>query len=365
MNNTAPYEPVWAIGLMSGTSLDGVDAALVKTDGIDVMEVGPSLTVTYEDEFRDTLSRAVRQSGDIPKIALDLTVYHASAVLKLLEKANMKSRDVKVIGFHGQTISHRPNHGITWQIGDAALLASMTGIDVVFDFRSMDVAQGGQGAPLVPLYHAAVFRKQPKPLAILNLGGIANVTWIDKDGVKKWIQAFETGPGNALIDDMVMARTGEPFDRDGKIARSGKPDETALKGYFYDPYFDMPPPKTLDRHDFALEPVIHLDTADAVATLVEFTVRAIVKAQEFFHRTPQRWLVAGGGRHNVTIMKRLKDALGDVQPVEAAGVDGDSLEAQAFAYLAMRSIRGLPISLPETTGVPRPVSGGAFYRAGI
>lgn len=357
------YEPVWAMGMMSGTSLDGVDAALLRTDGEKIYEFGPSLTLPYEPEFQEELRLALNQSGDIPAAARDLTVRHAEAAMNLLHKANMKARDIKVIGFHGQTVAHRPNHGITWQIGDAALLASMTGMDVVFDFRSMDVAQGGQGAPLVPLYHAAISKEMPKPIVILNIGGISNVTWIDKDGVKKWIQAFDTGPGNGLIDEMTLRRTGNAYDEGGKLALQGKVDETALKGYMYDTFFEMPPPKTLDRYDFGVEPVMHLSTNDALATLVEFTVESVVRAQDYFYRTPQRWLVTGGGRHNAAIMKRLKERLGDVRRIDDAGLDGDALEAQAFAFLAIRSLRHLPLTLPEITGARRPVSGGAFYQA--
>ncbi|MCI5049617.1 MAG: anhydro-N-acetylmuramic acid kinase [Rickettsiales bacterium] len=356
-------EAVWAMGLMSGTSLDGVDAALIRTDGEKVYELGPSLVLPYSDDFQDILGRTVRHSADMAKVSLDLTVIHAEAVMKLIQDSGIKAKEIKIVGFHGQTVEHRPNHGITWQIGNPALLASMTGIDVVADFRSMDVAQGGQGAPLVPLYHSALFKKQPKPLAVVNIGGISNVTWLDKDGVKNWIQAFDTGPGNAMINDLMMQRKGLAFDKDGELGLKGEPDQTALDGYFYDTFFDMPPPKTLDRFDFGIEAVLHLDVEDAVATLVHFTVGAIAKAQDFFYRTPQKWLVCGGGRHNKAIMKLMQEKLGDVQPVEALNIDGDAIEAQAIGYLAVRSIKGLPLTLPQTTGARQPVSGGAFYQA--
>lgn len=356
-------EAVWAIGMMSGTSLDGVDAALVKTNGETIEEFGPWLTVPYDEDFQELLRLAVHQSGDIPSVARDLTMLHARAVIQLLEEAEMKAKDVKVIGFHGQTIAHRPNHGITWQIGDGSLLASMTGIDVVCDFRSRDVAQGGQGAPLVPLFHAAIMKELPKPLAVLNIGGVANLTWIDKDGVKSWIQAFDTGPGNSLIDEIMVRRESKSYDQGGQLCMKGAVDEVALKGYMYDTFFDTPPPKTIDRYDFGIEPVMHLSTEDALATLVEFMVESVYRAQDFFYRTPRTWYVTGGGRHNEAIMKRLKERLGDVRPIEYIGYEGDALEAQAFAFLAMRSLRGLPLTLPEITGVRQPASGGAFYRA--
>ncbi len=356
-------EMQWAIGLMSGTSLDGVDAALIRTDGKALAERGAWLTIPYEDDFRDMLQLAVQQSGDIPGIAQELTILHAQAVKALLKQAGMSAQDVRVIGFHGQTIDHRPDEGLTWQIGNPSLLASMCGIDVVFDFRSKDLAEGGQGAPLVPLYHAALAKTLPKPLAILNIGGIANVTWVDDDKNVPWILAFDTGPGNALINDMVLRRTGEPYDKGGVLAQSGKPDQTALDGYLYDTYFASPPPKSLDRYDFGLEPVMHMETADAVATLTTFTVEAVVKALAYFPQEPRQWLVAGGGRHNTALMDMLKARLGNVALVEDVGWEGDALEAQAFAYLAMRSLQKLPLSLPSITGVRHPVTGGAFYPA--
>lgn len=356
-------EMQWAIGLMSGTSLDGVDAALIRTDGKAIAERGAWLTIPYEDEFRDLLLLAVQQSGDIPAIAQELTVLHAQAVKELLKQAGLKPSDIRVIGFHGQTVDHRPGEGLTWQIGNPSLLASMCGIDVVFDFRSKDLAEGGQGAPLVPLYHAALARDLPRPLAILNIGGIANVTWVDDDKNTPWILAFDTGPGNALINDMTLRRTGAAYDDGGKLARSGTPDHTALNGYLYDTYFASPPPKSLDRYDFGLEPVLHMETEDAIATLTAFTVEAVVKAQAFFPHEPRQWLVAGGGRHNAALMDLLKEKLGNVRPVEEIGWEGDALEAQAFAYLAMRSLQKLPLSLPSITGVRQPVTGGAFYPA--
>ena len=347
---------------MSGTSLDGVDAALIRTDGRTIAERGAWLTLPYDDEFQETLTIATQQQADIPAVSHELTERHAEAVLQLLAKANMKPDEIRAIGFHGQTIDHRPDEGITWQIGNPSLLSSMTGIDVVFDFRSKDLAEGGQGAPLVPLYHAALARDLPKPLAILNIGGIANVTWIDDETHNPWILAFDTGPGNALMNDMVLKRTGAHYDAGGALALAGKPDDIALQGYLYDTYFASPPPKSLDRYDFGIEPVLHLETEDALATLAAFTVEAVVKAQNFLPHAPRQWLVAGGGRHNAALMQILASRLGDVKTVESVGWEGDALEAQAFGFLAMRVLNQLPTSLPTLTGARKPVCGGVVYR---
>lgn len=356
-------QPMWAIGLMSGTSLDGVDAALIRTDGHVIHERGPWLTVPYDTKFQEVLGLAVQQMGDIAAVARDLTEHHGHAVKTLLKQADMKPQEVSVIGFHGQTIDHRPDEGITWQIGDGSLLSSMTGIDVVCDFRRKDVAEGGHGAPLVPVYHAALAHDLPKPLVVLNIGGIANVTWIDEENSEPWMMAFDTGPGNAMLNDLMLRRIGEPCDRDGAHAMKGTPDRMALDGYFLDEYFDAPPPKSLDRDEFRLEPVSHLNTDDAAATLMRFTVESIAKAAQFFPKPARQWLVAGGGRHNKAIMQGLKELLGEVNPVEAVGWEGDALEAQAFAYLAVRSRLRLPFTLPQITGARRPTSGGAFYPA--
>lgn len=345
---------------MSGTSLDGVDAALLRTDGEAIQERGPWLSVPYDSAFREQLALAAQhRKGDIPLLARELTLRHAEAVHALLRQAGIKAAEVALIGFHGQTIDHRPKAGISWQIGDGALLASRTGIDVVTDFRRRDLAEGGQGAPLVPLYHAALAAGLPKPVAILNIGGVANVTWIGADD----LCAFDTGPGNGLIDSLMLARTGHAYDEGGAQASQGRVDEAALDACLRHPFFALPPPKSLDRHDFTLESVAHLSTPDAAATLVQFTVEAVARAQAHFPKSAKQWLVCGGGRHNAVLMDVLKKRLGAVQPVEALGWEGDALEAQAFAYLAVRAKAGLPTSLPQITGARRPVTGGAFYPA--
>ncbi len=366
-----------ALGLMSGTSLDGIDAALLRTDGRGRAHPGARATRAYDAGLRDRLRASLGGRGDVMAVQRDVTMAHAEAVAALLAEAGVAAEEVDVIGFHGHTIVHRPDEAITWQIGDGALLAERTGIDVICDLRSRDVAAGGQGAPLAPLYHAALASPLDRPLALLNLGGVGNVTWLGKDGLGKdglgedglggdgVIRAFDTGPGNALIDDWVARHGGGRFDADGALARAGTVHADILAGLLDDPYFDRPPPKSLDRDDFAgaVAALDGLSAADGAATLTAFTIAAVVRARDHLAEAPRRWLVGGGGRHNPVLMAGLAAALGvPVEPVEAVGWDGDALEAQAFAYLAVRALDGLSLSLPGTTGAPRPLTGGALHR---
>jgi len=241
------------------------------------------------------------------------------------------------------------------------LLAKLTGIDVVNDFRSSDVASGGQGAPLVPLYHQALAAGLERPLAVINIGGVANVTWLGPGADD--ILAFDTGPGNALLDDWALTHTGKPVDEHGALARSGRVDEERVTRFLADPYFAAPPPKSLDRDHFASLAPEGLSPADGAATLCAMTAAAIALAPRHFPAPVKRWLVSGGGRRNPVLMKLLRAKLGPVEPVEKAGWDGDALEAQAFGYLAVRSREGLPLSLPRTTGVKAPTTGGTLHRA--
>jgi len=373
------------IGLMSGTSLDGVDAAWLETDGQLIAGFGPTLTLPYDDRLRADLRRilSVAPALDpadrrLKTVEARLTEYHVRAVAAL-------GREADLIGFHGQTILHQPEHRRTWQIGNAEELAWRTGVRVAWDFRTADVAAGGQGAPLAPAYHAALARDLPRPLAVLNLGGVGNVTWIGEasdgggpssaragadaplvafdtgpgDGLL--LVAFDTGPGNGPLDDWVARHTGQRFDRDGALARTGRVDRTVLGTLLAHPYFSRPAPKSLDRLDFAAalgaSGLDALSPADGAATLVAFTAEAVALAP--LPAPPLRWLVTGGGRHNPALMAALRAALGvPVEPVEAVGWDGDALEAQCFGFLAARVAAGLPISFPGTTGAPRPMIGG-------
>jgi anhydro-N-acetylmuramic acid kinase len=359
------------IGLMSGTSLDGVDAALLETDGEDIARPGPGLTVPYDKETRALLAAAlesarnVAEGAPVPHSIRDaerlLTQAHADAVQALLQKTGLAADQIALIGFHGQTILHRPAQHWTWQIGDGTLLARLTGIDVVNDFRSADVKAGGQGAPLVPLYHAALARKSKltPPLVLVNIGGVANVTYISGD----LVLAFDTGPGNAPIDDWMHTHSGKPVDEDGAFAATGKVNDAALDKMLTNPFFDRIPPKSLDRMDFGTDAVKDLSPADGAATLTAFTAASIAKARQYFPEPATTWIVCGGGRHNKTLMAMLKARVNaPVIAAEDAGWNGDAMEAEAFAYLAMRAKKGLPLSLPTTTGVTQPMTGGKFYR---
>ncbi|HEV8680730.1 MAG TPA: anhydro-N-acetylmuramic acid kinase [Stellaceae bacterium] len=352
-----------ALGLMSGTSLDGIDVAALATDGDRSVVAGPALTVPYPDAFRERLRGVLGGGGpgaDIGEVEAELTRLHAAAISRFRERHPDVAIDL--VGFHGHTILHRPAERRTWQIGDGALLARLVGVDVVADFRSADVAAGGQGAPLAPLYHAARAADRPKPLAILNLGGVGNVTWIgEKDGD---ILAFDTGPGNAPIDDWVRRHTGRAADFDGALARAGQASAVHVARFLDHPYFARTPPKSLDRDDFRGAIPEGLTLADGAATLTEMSAAAVAATSRHFPAAPREWLVCGGGRRNPALMAALARRLAaPVRPVEAAGWDGDALEAEAFAYLAVRSVVELPLSLPTTTGAPHPMRGGRLFPA--
>ena len=360
---------ITAIGLMSGTSMDGIDAAVIRTDGGGVVEPIASLTVPYAPEFRAELRSVLGGAGPVDRVSEALTRRHGDAVAAVSNAASLSAEEIDVIGFHGHTILHQPDKRRTWQIGDGALLASLTGIDVVDDFRAADVAAGGEGAPLAPIFHAAV-APADRPLCVLNIGGVANVTWIgaatsaDPATVFDHLLAFDTGPGNALIDDWIAYHFGEPFDRDGAIAAGGAVDAACLETLMAHGYFNRPPPKSLDRDDFSTAVLDGLSPADGAATLTAFTVAAVERAAVHLPAPPQRWIVTGGGRHNDFLMGKLAERLGTpVVSAEQVGLEGDAIEAQAFAYLAVRSLRGLPLSGPLTTGVSRPLTGGQLHTA--
>ncbi|MEZ5817135.1 MAG: anhydro-N-acetylmuramic acid kinase [Hyphomicrobiaceae bacterium] len=361
-----------ALGLMSGTSLDGIDIALLETDGEERVRKLGAQSVAYPEEFRARLHQALADAAglarrdDRPGCLLDvereLTERHADAALRFMGDRMLQPSAIDVIGFHGQTVLHRPGAGLTIQLGDGQLLADRTGVDVVYDLRAADCAAGGEGAPLAPAYHRALAAKLPqRPAVFLNIGGVANVTWIGEDGA---LVAFDTGPGNAMIDDLVSRTTGAPHDTDGGLAASGQADARVVHAYLMHPFFAKPVPKSLDRNAFAPELIEGLSLADAAATLTAFTVEGIVKAREHMPAEPGLWIVCGGGRRNRTLMSRLAARVENaVVPAEAVGLDGDTLEAEAWAYLAVRSLDGLPISWPATTGVREPITGGVLVRA--
>lgn len=359
---------IWALGAMSGTSLDGVDAAMVLTDGHRVLEFGETGYRAYSDAERAILRAALgRWSGSEVEEAAEVVENAHAELLSGFDGAEL-------IGFHGQTTSHRPEVGATCQVGNGTLLAEVLGRRVVWDFRTTDMTLGGQGAPLAPFYHYALARYLgfEKPVVFLNIGGVANLTWVDpsKPGpeVAGACLAFDTGPGNAKIDDLLMARRGVRMDEDGRLTRAGVVDGDILERLLAkEAFFNRMPPKSLDRDDFRGwgDAVAQLSDADAVATLAAATAGAVARGLEHCPSLPEHVLVTGGGRKNPGLMEMLEAlAPSPVLSVEEVGLDGDMLEAQAFAFLAVRVLRGLPTSAPGTTGVAAPVGGGQVSRPG-
>jgi anhydro-N-acetylmuramic acid kinase len=358
-------EQVSVAGTMSGTSLDGVDAAEITTDGETIIAFGHSTYRAYSAQERAVLQQGLGQWPD----TLD------PSISELVETAHVHVLqdfpDVDLIGFHGQTFAHDPQARGTHQAGDGAILAELLGLPVVWDFRTADVDLGGQGAPLAPFFHFALAKwiDAKAPLAFLNLGGVGNITWVDprfdKPEQAGALLAFDTGPANAPLNDLMMARTGQPLDQDGALAATGNVDEAVITQFLKDPYFYKTPPKSLDRDAFSglQDAVAELSDADAAATLTAAIALSVSQALSLCPSQPSRILVAGGGRKNQTLMQMLAATLPcDVQVVEDEGLDGDMLEAQAFAYLAVRVLRGLPTSCPSTTGVKAAVSGGTVSR---
>lgn len=361
---------VWrALGLMSGTSLDGIDVAVIETDGERVLRRGFAATYPYSDAFRDKLRAGLADAanlqdraerpGRLKLIEQYLTELHAEAVGHYLADHQIAPESIDVVGFHGQTVLHRPETRLTVQLGDGALLARRLGRPVVYDMRAADVAAGGQGAPLACAYHRALAAEiSARPLAVLNLGGIANVTWIGHDGT---LLAFDTGPASAMIDDWVQAKLGKPFDAGGVLAAAGTVHEELIADWLRDPYFALPPPKSLDRNAFDLGPVAGLSAQDGAATLTAFSAAAVGAALAHLPEPPRLWVVSGGGRRNRTLMSRIGARVGaPVQPAEDLGLDGDGVEAEAWAFLAVRARLGLPITFPGTTGVAAPLTGGVM-----
>lgn len=352
---------VRALGAMSGTSLDGVDAAVLETDGHDIVAFGPVEYRAYTAEQRAVIAAALgRWQG--PEVVAAAQVVEAAH-----EEILSRFDGVDLIGFHGQTLAHAPRTHGTLQVGDGAALADALGVPVVWDFRSADVALGGEGAPLAPFFHHACARYagMTQPVAFLNLGGVGNLTWVDPRVAAPQdagaLLAFDTGPANAPLNDLMQARLGLAFDEGGRLARRGTVETGALELFLAEPYFARMPPKSLDRNDFAemVALVGELSDADAAATLTAMSAAGVAEAMQHCPVPPERVLVTGGGRHNPVLMQMLSVSLAcPVGPVEAVGLDGDMLEAQAFAYLAVRVARGLATSCPGTTGVRAAVGGG-------
>lgn len=371
---------IWtAIGLMSGTSMDGIDVALVRSDGEGHVERGPSQFFAYDPAMRELLQEALETAkeiidrtarpGNLAHVEQEITRLHVDAVKDFLQKQDLSVEAVDVIGFHGQTVLHRPDIGLTVQLGDGDLLAHETGIPVVYDMRANDMRFGGQGAPLVPVYHQALASSLPAelraklPMVFVNIGGISNITYIGADNE---LIAFDTGPGNALIDQWVQAHAGIPYDQGGMIAAEGQVIEGLVDKYLDDPYFTKKVPKSLDRNDFRVPDPSKASLEDGARSLAHLSAAAIFKACEHLPEAPKLWIICGGGRHNPSIMtdlKEMSDAMeAEVVSAEEAGFDGDAMEAEAFGYLAIRAKLGLPLTFPDTTGVEKPVSGGVLTK---
>jgi anhydro-N-acetylmuramic acid kinase len=366
---------ILAVGLMSGTSQDGVDVALIDSDGEQIGQLGATACRPYTKAERTLLRRATAAAANLtdrtarPDIVAEaerlINDAHAEAVESFLVANGLQRGEIAVIGFHGQTLLHRPERRLTLQIGDGRALAARLGIPVIYDFRAADVAAGGQGAPLAPVFHRALVRQLSRafPVAVLNLGGVANVTYIDGEQ----LIACDTGPGNALLDDFLRLHTGEPLDLDGMIAASGTVDEAMIARLLQHPFFALPLPKSLDRNafrGFLGDTLDGIEVANGAATLTALTAAAVARIVPHLPRVPASWIVAGGGARNPTLMRMVAERLGPavVESAHAVGWSIDSLEAQAFAYLAVRSLRGRPLTFPTTTGAPRPLTGGVLAK---
>jgi anhydro-N-acetylmuramic acid kinase len=366
---------VRAIGLMSGTSMDGIDVALIETDGQEIVALGRTGFFRYAEADRALLRCAAGDAallddrharpGCLALAEAMITTRHAEAVEAFLAADSIDRATIDLIGFHGQTVLHRPGRRLTVQIGDGAGLAARLGIRVVHDFRAADVARGGQGAPLVPVFHRALAAAAgfSEPVAFINIGGVANLSFIAPGEEPT---ACDTGPGNGLLDDLMLKRCGLPFDRDGATASRGKADGTVLSALLAHPYFAAPPPKSLDRNDFLGTSVERLATEDAAATLIVFTAASIAAVLPLLPSLPSVAIVCGGGAHNKTLMRELADRLPcPVVLAETFGWSSDAMEAQAFAYLAARREKNLPITFPMTTGVDKPLEGGVIAVPGV
>ena len=359
------------MGLMSGTSRDGIDAALIKTDGLDFIEPVAFWFEPYPSELKSLIADAcdIAMACDQPRAhpiiencQAWLNERHKAAAVSLLERAGMQASEVAAIGLHGHTIAHRANLGWTWQICDPQYLADELDIDVMSDMRRFDVMFGGQGAPLIPVFHRALFSSPEEPVAVLNLGGVANLTYLGPDGE---LIAFDCGMASALIDEWISQKTNYDFDDSGFFAAQGAIDEARLQQMLDHPFFTASYPKSLDRKDFDLSHAADLSATDGAATLTAFSAKAVAIGLGMFPKMPSRLIVCGGGRKNKTMLAMIEQYSGlDVVSTDELGWDGDAIEAQGFAYLAYRCLHGLPISYPGTTGVSEPMSGGVLVKPG-
>lgn len=353
-----------AVGLMSGTSGDGVDAALLDTDGENKIGFLGGLTLPYDEDLRGRLLETSQHDvplSEVLRIEKEISEHHVEAVQRLLAEHPKLAKKVEVIGFHGHTVRHSASDGITMQIGNPWILSRDLKLPVVSDFRRCDIAGGGQGAPLVGMFHRALFSGEPRPTVVLNLGGVANVTWL---GENDEIISGDTGPGCGLIDEWAQTMADLPHDRDGHLALAGKVDWETVEQALDSPFFGLPLPKSADRFDFDHVDVSPLSVENGAATLCAVTAEAVFRAVKKLPAMPKKTWVTGGGVHHPFLMKLLGERLGELQNVSKFGLNPDTLEAECFAWLAVRHQRGLPLTIPETTGCAKPLSGGVTVTFG-
>ncbi len=371
-----------AIGLMSGTSMDGIDVAIIRSDGGKLLEHGESLFVAYDDEMRRSIELAMEQAtsivdrtqrpANLSTVENEITLQHINAVNNFLKKNNLKPDTVDLIGFHGQTVLHRPGNALSVQLGNGKMLAQKTGIDVICDMRANDLVNGGQGAPLVPAYHRVLVQNLPTglvnkgPVVFVNIGGISNLTFIDPDqDENSGLIAFDCGPGNALIDQWVKSRLGLEYDENGAIAAKGNLNPAVVEHYLSHEYFARPVPKSLDRSDFLPLENDQISTNDGARTLAYITAKTIMNSVEHLPLNPATWIVCGGGALNLVIMRDLRELAANhhaqVFSANEVGLDAMNIEAEAFAYLAIRSKLNLDITWPNTTGCREPSAGGVLF----
>ncbi len=366
---------ITSIGLMSGTSSDGIDASIIKSDGENEVYFVGNHFLPYGEKIKSKIRNLKEKINlildletntlEIEGLEKEITLLHVKIINLIIKKFNLSKSEVDLIGFHGHTIFHSFKNKKTKQIGNGRLLSQLTSLDVVYNFRKNDIKNGGQGAPLVPIFHKLLQLKLKldTPLVFLNIGGIANLTYLNKD---KLMTSFDSGLGNFLIDRIVQLKSNDKiqFDEDGKIAFSGSINKKVLDNYLSDPYYGFPPPKSLDVNDFTHNPVKNLSLKDSVATLSELTSLTIVNALNFFDSKPREIILCGGGRKNKYIYERIKRLCNiRITNIDNYKINGDFIESQAFAFLAIRSFLKKPISFPGTTGVAEPTTGGDFIKS--
>ena len=364
----ANLHPLWAIGLESDTAISGVDVALIQTDGVDIFERKAEFSRPYSPTMRDAIAAVLGEKGQqdltyLRQVEEQVTQHHISAVKELLDMQDMSPRQIDVIGFSGHTVLNRPAQKLSIQIGDAQMMLDAFGIPVVNRFYQTDLASGGQGSPIFPVYYEALARPLEKPLVIFSIGGISSLTYVGANGE---LIAFDVGPGNVLIDKWMQQRLGAEMDFDGLWAAKGQVDERLLSKLMQHPAIIQNPPKALEREDFLplLTDVEGSSLADGAATLTALTCEALVQAcEKYLPEKPIQYIVTGGGAYNPTMVKYLRQHL--TAPVKTANEIGWNtmcLDAESFAFLAVRSLFGLPFTYPTTTGVEFPLSGGKIWK---